>query len=58
MMLRCASNETLNPGKLLKSLFMFYNMDIPVEDCRITRLDIFAENELKELIPLYEYYDR
>ena len=58
MMLRCASNETLNPGKLLKSMFMFYNMDIPVEECRITRLDIFAENELKELIPLYEYYDR
>ena len=58
MMLRCASNETLNPGKLLKSLFMFYNMDIPVEECRITRLDIFAENERKETIPLYEYYDR
>ena len=58
MMLRCASNETLNPGKLLNSLFMFYNMDIPVEECRITRLDIFAENERKETIPLYEYYDR
>ena len=58
MMLRCASNETLNPGKLLQSLFMYYNIDIPVEECRITRKDIFAFNDREELVPLCRYYDR
>ena len=58
MMLRCASNETLNPGKLLQSLFRYYNIDIPVEECRITRKDIFAFNDREELVPLCRYYDR
>ena len=58
MMLRCASNETLNPGKLLQSLFKYYNIDVPVEECRITRKDIFAFNDREELVPLCRYYDR
>ena len=58
MMLRCASNEALNPGKLLQSLFRYYNIDIPVEECRITRKDIFAFNDREELVPLCRYYDR
>ena len=57
-MLRCASNETLNPGKVLQSLFRYYNIDIPVEECRITRKDIFAFNDREELVPLCIYYDR
>jgi radical SAM-linked protein len=58
MMLRCASNETLNPGKLLQSLFRYYNIDVPVEECRITRKDILAFNDREELVPLFRYYDR
>ena len=54
MMLRCASNETLNPGKLLQSMFEFYGMNIPIESCRITRLDIFADSPQGRLVPLYE----
>ncbi|MBQ5415122.1 MAG: DUF2344 domain-containing protein, partial [Firmicutes bacterium] len=54
MMLRCASNETLNPGKLLESMFKYYNIDNPVYECRITRLDLFAVSEEKGRISLYE----
>ena len=54
MMLRCASNETLNPGKLLQSLFKYYNLDINVEDCRITRLDLYAEDAQGRLVSIYD----
>ena len=54
MMLRCASNETLNPGKLLQSLFKYYNLDVEIENCRITRLDLFAEDAGGVLVPLHE----
>ncbi len=54
MMLRCASNETLNPGKLIESMFKYYNIDNPVYECRITRLDLFAVSEEKGRISLYE----
>ena len=54
MMLRCASNETLNPGKLLQSLFKYYNLDIPIEECRVTRLELFAEDQQGGLVPLHE----
>ena len=56
MMLRCASNETLNPGKLLQSLFKFYNIDADVAECRITRKDIYAERPDGELVPLFRIY--
>ena len=52
MMLRCASNETLNPGKLLQSLFKYYNIDINVEECRITRKDLFVEGPDGAAVPL------
>ena len=54
MMLRCASNETLNPGKLLQSLFKYYNLDINVEDCRITRLDLYAEDAQGRLVSIFD----
>ena len=54
MMLRCASNETLNPGKLLQSLFKYYNYSISPEDCRITRLDLYTEDDQGTLMPLCE----
>ena len=56
MMLRCASNETLNPGKLLQSLFKYYNLSINIEDCRITRMDLFAEDSHGRLVPLRNMY--
>jgi len=42
MMLRCASNETLNPEKLLTSLWTFSGMDYPAEEARITRKELYA----------------
>jgi radical SAM-linked protein len=54
MMLRCASNETLNPGKLLQSLFKYYNLDVNIEDCRITRIDLYAEDDQGRLVSLYD----
>ena len=56
MMLKCASNETLNPGKLLQSLFKYYNLDISIEDCRITRMDIYAEDAHGRLVSLKDTY--
>ncbi len=54
MTLRCASNETLNPGKLLESLFRYYNIDKPVYECRITRLDICTGSASEGFRSLYE----
>ncbi|MCR5010651.1 MAG: TIGR03936 family radical SAM-associated protein [Clostridia bacterium] len=54
MMLRCASNETLNPGKLLQSMFKYYNLDVNIEDCRVTRIDLFSEDAQGRLVPLHE----
>ena len=48
MMLRCASNETLNPGKLLQSLFKYYNLSIS--------MDLFAEDSHGRLVPLRNTY--
>ena len=56
MMLRCASNETLNPGRLLESLFKYYNIDRPVYECRITRLDIFTVSPEEGSVSLYESF--
>ncbi|MBR5731519.1 MAG: TIGR03936 family radical SAM-associated protein [Firmicutes bacterium] len=54
MMLRCASNETLNPGRLLESMFKYYNIDKPVYECRIRRLDIFTGSPQEGFVSLYE----
>ena len=54
MMLRCASNETLNPGKLLQSMFKYYNVDMNIEDCRITRIDLYAEDAQGRLVSLFD----
>ncbi|MBQ6671159.1 MAG: DUF2344 domain-containing protein [Firmicutes bacterium] len=56
MMLRCASNETLNPGKLLESMFKYYNIDKPLHECRITRLDICTGSAEEGFVPLYESF--
>ena len=54
MVLRCASNETLNPGKLIESLFRYYNIDKACEECLITRKDLLAYDGSGELVSLYE----
>jgi len=54
MSLRCASNETVNPGKLLESFFAYCGTATALEDCRITRKDILALNKEGELVSAYE----
>ena len=54
MELRCASNETLNPGKLLESLFKFSGLDITTEQCRITRKELYATGSSGKKVPVYE----
>ncbi len=54
MELRCASNETLNPGKLLESLFKFSGLDITAEHCRITRKELYATGSSGKKVPVYE----
>ncbi|MBQ9891291.1 MAG: DUF2344 domain-containing protein [Firmicutes bacterium] len=54
MSLRCASNETANPGKLLESFFGFCGISTKIEDCRITRKDILALNGEGQLVSAYE----
>ena len=54
MLLRCASNETLNPVKLLTSLWNFNSMEYPSEDARITRKELYARVDGKP-VPLREY---
>ena len=42
MLLRCASNETLNPINLLESLFRFSNIEFKSENARVTRIDLYT----------------
>ena len=54
MCLRCASNETLNPGKLLETFFKYCGIDLPIEECRITRKDMLAKDSEGRLVSAYE----
>ena len=54
MSLRCASNETANPGKLLESFFKYCGIGTAFEDCRITRKDILALDKEEKLVSAYE----
>ena len=54
MSLRCASNETANPGKLLESFFGCCGIGTAIEDCRITRIDILALDKDEKLVSAYE----
>lgn len=54
MELRCASNETLNPGKLLESLFKFCGLDINTEQCRITRTELLAKDSSGRKVSVFE----
>ena len=54
MELRCASNETLNPGKLLESLFKFSGLEIQTEQCRITRKELFAKDSRGRKVSVFE----
>jgi radical SAM-linked protein len=56
LMLRCASNETLNPGKLLESYFRFAGLDTDLSDCRIIRIDLLGKNSDGKLVSLYETF--
>ena len=54
MLLRCASNETLNPGKLLESLIRYTGADIKTEEIKIIRNDLIVRNSKGVLVSLYE----
>ena len=55
LILRCASNETLNPGKLMESFFRFSGLVTDLSECRFTRLDLLAVSNGK-LVSLYETF--
>ena len=54
MTLRCASNETLNPGKLLESLLMYTGAGIEMEYIKIIRKDILGKDRNGKLVSIYE----
>ena len=54
MLLRCASNETLNPGKLLESIIKYTGSDIKPEDIMIRRDALIGRNSEGVLNTLYE----
>ena len=54
MTLRCASNETLNPGKLLESFMRYLSVDIGTEYYKIIRKDILGKSSEGKLVSLYE----
>lgn len=56
MELRCASNETLNPGKLLESLFRYCGLDVDIDQCRISRKDLFALDSQGRKVSVFEAY--
>ena len=56
MELRCASNETLNPGKLLESLFRYCGLDTDLDQCRITRKELFAKDSQGRKVSVFEAY--
>ena len=56
MELRCASNETLNPGKLMESLVKFNGLDIDIDQCRITRKELLAKDSLGRKVTVFEAY--
>ena len=56
LILRCASNETLNPGKLTESFFRFAGMVTDLSECRFTRLDLLATDGSGKLVPLNETF--
>ena len=52
---KCASNESLNPANLLTALYKFNNMDFSLEKSRIDRIDIFVKDKSDNLIPLFDF---
>jgi len=54
MTLRCASNETLNPGKLLESLLRYSGAESGIEYVKIIRKDLLGYNSFGELQSIYE----
>ncbi len=55
LILRCASNETLNPGKLIESFFKYAGIETDLSECRFTRQDLQVEKNGK-LVSLYESF--
>ncbi len=48
------SNESLNPMNLIRSLYEFNNLSLQEDEVRITRLDLFANND-QGMISLFDY---
>ena len=51
---KCAANESLNPMNLIRSLYEFNNLSLQEDEVRITRLDLFANND-QGMISLFDY---
>jgi len=52
LMVRCASNESLNPSNLLNAMFANYNIDFSLDNTIIRRIDLYKINDKKEFISL------
>ena len=52
---KCASNESLNPANLLVSLYDYSGVTFESDKARIKRLDLYALDDKKEFVPLFDF---
>ncbi len=59
MILKCASNESLNPLNLLASLYGFCGAELKNENVRVSRRDILTKNNHNDYVSLFDFdYDK